>query len=75
MTSDLKAAIVCLETEVQLKYASSKRRPIPPQACQLIVLHFIVIKGQVHALPPISVVDTDTGIETVIRESLNIYVQ
>ncbi|EGF80045.1 hypothetical protein BATDEDRAFT_89243 [Batrachochytrium dendrobatidis JAM81] len=63
-----EVSIACLENRIDLN-------PIPPNACHLANLHYIVIKGQVHKLPPIEVLDTDSGTRTTIKEALQVFVE
>ncbi|KAI8929758.1 hypothetical protein BC831DRAFT_441976 [Entophlyctis helioformis] len=62
-----EVSIACLEGRMDL-------RPIPPNACQLVNLHYIVIKGQIHRLPPIVVLDRDTDTRSTIRDALVLFV-
>ncbi|KAL2917243.1 hypothetical protein HK105_203308 [Polyrhizophydium stewartii] len=63
-----QVSIACLESRIDLS-------TIPPRACQLVNLHYIVIKGQIHRLPPIDVLDRDTSARTTIRDALQLLVE
>eukprot|EP00842_Homolaphlyctis_polyrhiza_P003278 jgi/Hompol1/3951/HPOL_003411-RA len=60
-----EVSIACLESRMDL-------RPIPPNACQLVNLHYIVIKGQIHKLPAMDVLDRDTGSSTTMTQQLQV---
>lgn len=64
---EIPATMICLESDVSLQ-------SIPVGSCRLVMLHFIVIQGNVHSLPDIVVIDRESGKEYVLRETLQIYI-
>ncbi|KAJ3309948.1 hypothetical protein HDV04_005517 [Boothiomyces sp. JEL0838] len=62
------SSIICLENLVQIE-------SIPPKSCRLIMLHYIVIQGKQHELPPINVFDLATNEEFVLKNTLQIYIE
>ncbi|KAH6596784.1 hypothetical protein BASA50_004930 [Batrachochytrium salamandrivorans] len=63
-----EVSIACLESRMDLS-------TISPNACHLVNLHYIAIKGQVHKLPSIEVLDRDSGNRTTIKEPLQVFVE
>jgi hypothetical protein len=65
---EIPLTLICLESDTTLT-------PIPPNVCRLVKLHFIVIQGAVHSLPPIIVTDLINGEEMILKDSLQIHIQ
>ena len=66
---EIPATMICLESDIHLQ-------SIPPRSCRLVMLHFIVIQGNVHNLPDIHILDRDRPEqEYVLKDTLQIYIQ
>jgi hypothetical protein len=65
--SQAPPTLICLESRLDLS-------PIQPAACRLVMLHFIVIQGNVHDIPNVHVLDRETGREYVLKETLKVYI-
>jgi hypothetical protein len=59
--------MICLESRMDLK-------PIQACSCRLVMLHFIVIQGNVHSIPNIHVLDRDLKKEYVLKDTLKVYI-
>ncbi|KAI8815336.1 TRAPP trafficking subunit Trs65-domain-containing protein [Cladochytrium replicatum] len=61
-----EASIVCLENNVRIG-------PLQPFTCQTVNLHFIAIKGSLHSIELVQLVDHDLRRVTDIRDVLTVY--
>ncbi|KAJ3054598.1 hypothetical protein HK097_001326 [Rhizophlyctis rosea] len=62
-----EASIVCLENYVEL-------RSLAPGTCQTVNLHFIAVKGHLHRIERVQVLDRDTNHAVDLRNVLDVYV-
>ena len=63
-----QSSIACLESRMDLS-------TIPGNGCQLVNLHYIVIKGQIHSLPVIQLLNRDTNTVLHVKSDLQIFVE
>ncbi len=64
----MEASLVCLEGEVELS-------PLLASSCQTVNLHFIAIKGHLHTIDNIDLIDLETQKRTRIRNILQVFVE
>lgn len=64
----MEASLVCLEGEVEL-------RALHPNSCQTVNLHFIAIKGHLHTIEKIDLIDLDSQKLFHIPSILQIFVK
>ncbi|TPX68395.1 hypothetical protein SpCBS45565_g03144 [Spizellomyces sp. 'palustris'] len=62
-----EASLVCLEHSIQLS-------ALHPNTCQTVNLHFVAIKGLVHTIEDIQLIDRDSGGVMHLRNVLEIHV-
>lgn len=62
-----EATIVCLEEDTLLSTLAGN-------SCMTCNLHFIPIKGQLHCIEELRIIDVDSGDEDVIRNCLSVFI-
>ncbi|KAL3901120.1 MAG: hypothetical protein SGCHY_000840 [Lobulomycetales sp.] len=62
-----EASIVCLEEETTLS-------PLAGKSCVTCNLHFVPIKGQLHTIKELIIVDLDSGEQDTIHNGLSVFI-